>query len=441
MSPIAPRRKDWRPEAPRRKGWCPGALRPMETGDGLLARVRARRGRLSLDQAAAVVESALRCGNGAIGLSARGNLHLRGLSERTLPDLHARLSAAGLIDADPEVERLGNIVASPLDDLDPEASFDLEPSVEALERQLTKDEGLRRLPAKFSVVLDALGRLPLGDIDADVRFEAARDERFGVFLAGEDALAAECAPTETGDAAARLGRAFLALAGAGEEAPRRMRALVGRIGARPVFAGAGYEAKPRLRSQRRASLSDVLGAHAFGAATIVGAAAAFGEIEAGRFTALIERARALGASGVRLTPWRAFFITGLDPRRAASMIGACAKLGFVTSADEPRLRIAACPGAPACMHGRRPVREDAARWAPLLPMGDGIVLHVSGCAKGCARPAATALTLAATETGYDLIFGGGAGDPPARRGLSKAAIEELLVSEGDRMFAGERPSP
>ena len=26
--------------APRRKGWCPGALRPMETGDGLLVRVR-----------------------------------------------------------------------------------------------------------------------------------------------------------------------------------------------------------------------------------------------------------------------------------------------------------------------------------------------------------------------------------------------------------------
>ena len=114
--------------APRRKGWCPGALRPMETGDGLIARVRAPRGRLSLDQAAAVAESALRCGNGAIGLSARGNLHLRGLSERSLPDLHRRLGDAGLIDADPEVERLRNIVVSPLDDVDPDALLDLGPS-------------------------------------------------------------------------------------------------------------------------------------------------------------------------------------------------------------------------------------------------------------------------------------------------------------------------
>ena len=113
----------------------------------------------------------------------------------------------------------------------------------------------------------------------------------------------------------------------------------------------------------------------------------------------------------------------------------------MTSADEPRLRVAACPGAPACVHGRSPVRDDAARWAPLLPKGDGVILHVSGCAKGCARPAATAATLTATETGYDLILAGRAGDPPARRGLSKAAIAELLAGEGARMFAGERPSP
>ena len=83
--------------APRRKGWCPGALRPMETGDGLLARVRASGGRLALDQAAAVAEGALACGNGAISLSARGNLQVRGVSEETLPDLQARLAAAGVL--------------------------------------------------------------------------------------------------------------------------------------------------------------------------------------------------------------------------------------------------------------------------------------------------------------------------------------------------------
>jgi precorrin-3B synthase len=429
-----------RPAPPHRKGWCPGALRPMETGDGLLARVRAPRGRLSLDQADVLADAAIRCGNGAVSLSARANLHLRGVTERTLPELHSQLEEAALIDADPEVERLRNIVASPLDDLDSEALFDLGPGIAALETRLKEDERLRHLPAKFSFVVDAQGRLPLGDVDADIRFEASVSGTFAVFLAGEDAVAAGCAPGETGDVAARLGLAFIDLAGPSEAAPRRMRALIDRTGAAAVFAQAGLQTTMSARSQRRASLRDVLGAHVFGGATIVGAVAAFGEIDAVRFKALIQRARALGANGLRLTPWRAFMIAGVDSRGAASMLGSIAKLGFIASADEPRLRVAACPGAPACMHGHRRVRDDARRWAMSLPQGDGVILHVSGCAKGCARASATAATLTATATGYDLILAGRAGETPARRGLSSTEVAQLLASEGARMFEAERPS-
>jgi precorrin-3B synthase len=440
MSAIALRAQNSRPAPPYRKGWCPGALKPMETGDGLLARVRAPRGRLSLDQAAALADAAIACGNGAIGLTTRANLHLRGLSERTLPDLHARLEDAGLIDADPEIERLRNIVASPLDDLDPQALLELGPSVAALEWRLKEDKALRRLPAKFSFVFDALGRLPLGDVETDIRFEASRDGALALFLAGDDALAAQCAPAEAGDVAARLGLAFLALAGAGETAPRRMRALVERTGASAVFAEAGCDTKPTARSQRRAALHDILGVHEFGAAAVVGAAAPFGEIDAVRFQALIGHARASGATSLRLTPWRAFLIVYLNPCGAESLVHSMADLGFIVDADDPRLRIAACPGAPACMHGYRSVRDDATNWAALLPKAEGVILHVSGCAKGCARPAATATTLTATATGYDLILGGRAGDPPVRRSLSGAEIEPLLANEGARMFVAERLS-
>jgi precorrin-3B synthase len=412
----------------------------METGDGLLARVRAPRGRLSLDQAAALADVAIACGNGAIGLSARANLHLRGISERTLPELHARLEETGLIDADPELERLRNIVASPLDDLDPEALLDLGPSVASLEKRLKVDESLRRLPPKFGFVLDSLGRLPLGDVEADIRFEATRDGTLAVFLAGDDKPAAQCAPGEAGDVAARLGQAFLALADVGDAAPRRMRALVERKGAPAVFAEAGLKTKPSGRSQRRVSLRDIVGAREFGAGVVVGAAAPFGEIAAGRFIDLIECARALGANGLRLTPWRAFLIAGLDPPRGAeSLVDEIATLGFIVDADDPRLRIAACQGAPACVHGCRSVRDDATRWAALLPRGDGIALHVSGCAKGCARPIATAATFTATASGYDLILAGRAGDPPSRRGLSSAEVAQLLASEGAEVFRAERP--
>jgi precorrin-3B synthase len=427
------------PVAPRRKGWCPGALRPMETGDGLLVRVRASGGRLALDQAAVIAESALACGNGAISLSARGNLQVRGVSEKTLPDLQTRLGAAGLIDSDREVERLRNILVSPLSDIDPDAAFDLAPSVAALERRLAEDAALRLLPAKFSFVLDAGGRLPVGDVDADIRFEATREAgpAFAVYLGGGDALAAIVTLSEIGVAASRLARAVLSLAGARE--PRRMRALVDRLGAKALFACAGLDATQRPRSRRSTSLRDVLGFHVFGPAVVVGAAAPFGDIDAVRFRTLIERARAAGADGLRLAPWRSLLVIGLAPRAAASFVGACAELGFVVQSGDQRLRVVACPGAPACLHAFRPLRDDATRWASLLPTGDTVILHVSGCAKGCARPLATAVTLIATENGYNLLVDGKAADPPTGRGLSSAAIEAFLAGEGAKLFESERP--
>ena len=113
---------------------------------------------------------------------------------------------------------------------------------------------------------------------------------------------------------------------------------------------------------------------------------------------------------------------------------------MIVDADDPRLRVAACPGAPACAHGLSAVRADATDWAALLPKAEDVILHVSGCAKGCARPAATAVTVTATATGYDLILDGRAGDPPARRGLSSAEVAQLLASEGASLFAGAGPT-
>ena len=328
-----------------------------------------------------------------------------------------------------------------MSDLDPAAALDLVGSLAALENRLAADVSLRPLPAKFSFVLDAGGRLPLGDVDADIRFEAecgAQGALFAARLAGDDAFASLCAPDNLDEAAARLARAFLALAGSSDGGVRRMRALVGRDGAKAVFAAAGLEGGLRPRPAARASLHHVLGGHVFGSAIVVGFAAAFGEVEARRFKALVERAAELGATGLRLTPWRAFFVVGLDPRRAASIVATAARLGFIADAREPRLRVAVCPGAPACMHAERPLRDDAERFATQLPEGEGIALHVSGCAKGCARSFPTPATLTAAEDSYDLVLNGKAGDPPARRGLSSAEAAALLATDGKQIFADMR---
>ena len=357
--------------APRRKGWCPGALRPMETGDGLLVRVRASGGRLTLDQAAVIAEGALACGNGAISLSARGNLQVRGVSEKTLADLLARLAVADLLDTDPEVERLRNILVSPLSDIDPDAAFDLAPHIAALESELAKDVAFRLLPSKFSFILDAGGRLPVGAVDADIRFEAAREAgsaAFAVYLAGDDALATIAAANEISDAASRLARAFLSLAGDGDA--RRMRALVDRLGAKAVFATSGLDATLRLRSRRSVSLCDVLGGHAFGSAIVVGAAAPFGALDAGRFRTLIDRAR---AAGRRRREAHALAIVSRDRARGPGRSGPCRRL------REARLHRRARRSAAS----RRRLSRRAGLHARIPPLGRG--LHALGAAAASRR--------------------------------------------------------
>jgi precorrin-3B synthase len=453
-------------EAPAVKGWCPGALRPMPTGDGLLVRVRLSAGHLSLDQAEALAAAASVCGNGAIEISSRANLQLRGVEKSSLEELQLRLASLGLIDADPATERVRNIVASPLSDVDPGSVLDVGPVVAALEQQIAVDPYLRALPPKFGFLIDAGGRLPLGDIEADVRFEAFVGDgaaRFAVRLGaphpqplparggegrdaanspprsyregpgvGQGASCAIVAANDVPDAAARLARAFLDLAGASPDAPQRMRALVKREGAATVFAAAGLAAETLVSRRPSASPRDSVGLIVLGEQICVGAAPPFGRTDAHAFAELARAGRRNGASGLRLTPWRTVIAIGLNAGSAANLVEELAAIGFIVESDDPRLGVVACPGAPSCANAERDICADASRLAGSLRGSSGIVLHVSGCAKGCARASPTPLTLVARPEGYDLIVNGRAGDAPAHRGLATDEASALVrrLSEG-----------
>jgi precorrin-3B synthase len=81
---------------------------------------------------------------------------------------------------------------------------------------------------------------------------------------------------------------------------------------------------------------------------------------------------------------------------------------LITTPDDPRLRVLACSGAPACPQALQETRALARRLAPFVPQGK--VLHVSGCGKGCAHPAVADLTLSATRQGFAILPKARAGD-------------------------------
>ena len=164
----------------------------------------------------------------------------------------------------------------------------------------------------------------------------------------------------------------------------------------------------------------------------LGAAPPFGRTDARAFAELARAARRHGAAGLRLTPWRVLIAIGLDAIRAGRLAEDLAALGFIVAPDDPRLGVVACPGAPACAHAEREAPADAAILAGSLGGADGVVLHVSGCPKGCARAAPSPLTFVARPEGYDLILDGCAADAPAHRGLSldQAAALVKTLSQG-----------
>ena len=147
----------------------------------------------------------------------------------------------------------------------------------------------------------------------------------------------------------------------------------------------------------------------------LGVGLAFGHAEAETLIALAESASAHGARAVRPAPGRALLLIGIAEQDVTASAHEAARLGFVTRADDPRRRIVACPGAPACASGFIAARKLALEFADLL--GSHILqgkdlMHISGCAKGCAHPQPAALTIVGSERGCGIVEHGTARATP-----------------------------
>jgi len=126
-------------------------------------------------------------------------------------------------------------------------------------------------------------------------------------------------------------------------------------------------------------------------------------------------ARANGATWARPAPGRTLLLGPIDEMTGFGLATAAYGLGFVVDSRDPRRRIVACPGAPACASGLIAARPLAAELAEHLPLsGDDIAVHVSGCAKGCAYPGLAPLTVVGTAGGCGVVHNGTARARPQR---------------------------
>jgi precorrin-3B synthase len=414
--------------APKIQGWCPGALRPMQSGDGLLLRAKTVHPRLSARQTREIASIARECGNGLVDLSQRAQLQLRGVSEARLEEAQQRLAALGLLAENAATESLLNFLVPPF------ASERTNALVAHLARALSNDAALPALPGKFGFLVDDGGALGLADSAMDIRLEAHGD-RIAVIVdsAREQAFLVDFeAATDT---ALALARAFLALREGREFELRRMSKVVAASGLDALAKQADLAPTPYRSHCRAASAAEIFGVRPLPGEPTRGAKAAFagigapsGRLHADDLAALAELADAHGLGELRLTPWRAVLLPCPTEKAAQSIVDAAARRALIVDADDPRLAVIACPGAPECPQALAPTRALAERLAPLAAQlaSGGARLHISGCAKGCAFPAAATLALVATAQGFDLVDDGRASDAPALRGLGANEIEDAM---------------
>ena len=389
----------------------------MMARDGLIVRLRPTGGILSAATARGVAGCAERWGNGALDLTARANLQLRGVTERALPALQATLRDLDLLDVSAAGEAVRNVVASPLAGLG--AGPDIRPLVAALEARLASDPALHALPTKFGFIIDDGGTPSLADVDADVRFTWTGDS-YAIGLGGACGTAiGSCGAGELVPRAAAIAGAALRLFARTDA--RRMRGLLAAFGADVVARACGGVLAPSAIGDVEARGTEVVGRRTFAGVPTLGLAAPYGALDA----AMLRRAAVLAArtavGELRLTPWRTILVPGFDEPVPDAP-------GFIIDGRDPRLAVSACVGRDGCARGTTDTRADATALAAILPAG--VSLHVSGCAKGCAKAAPSALTLSGREGRYDLVRNGRAGDAPLRSGRDLARVRDVISVPG-----------
>ena len=394
------------------KGWCPGAWQPMASGDGLVVRVRLPQGRLTLHQALRLSRLAQVHGAGGLELSNRANVQLRGVR----PDRHATLlrslAACGLLDGDARSERRRNVVIDPLHQPD-----DGVQALGALLHQtLALAEELHALPAKFGWAIDGGHSTWLQGVSSDIRLERLPSDAPHAWRVRPDGLTwalAVASPHEAVAAGMALARWFaqrsLRQQSMGQR-PGRMIACAQELSDQlqtPTPTAAWLPGLPQgaawvaTGTAPALSTGEALPGPVEGIGWLVGAP--LGRVSAAAWGQLVQALQRSGATGLRITPWRMLLLecsTDALPRlwQDAGLHTKHVAEHWVTHPGDARLRVSACTGAPGCPQALAPTQALALACAPHVP--EHAHLHVSGCAKGCARQAPATVTLRA-EPGPD----------------------------------------
>jgi precorrin-3B synthase len=380
----------------------------MTTGDGLLVRLTPTGTTMRCQAFAALCTAARRYGNGVIEITSRGSVQIRGLTEDSVKQFAATVAGIDLAFGEGPA-----VLSSPLAGLEPQEAVDAGTIAADLRRAIAAAPFAADIGPKVSVAIDGAGVLHLDAVAADVRMRVqASGAHLHVAVGGD----AETAAT-IGAVAAKQG----------VEAAMRMLRVIAAGGpaarARDIVATNGAAAFSRLIADILIDLppppgrpaADPLRMHALRDGRLaIGLGLAFGHAHATTLEELTRAAGDLGATGLRTAPGRALLVVGVTDDCAAPLADIAQRLGFIVRVDDPRRQIVACAGAPICAAAEISTRALAPSLAANVAIAgaDAPMVHLSGCAKGCACPRSTPLTVVGIGGRCGVVVNGSARDEP-----------------------------
>jgi precorrin-3B synthase len=386
--------------------FCPGILHAVPAKDGLLMRLRLPGGILAPATLAAIAELARRHGDGALDLTARANIQLRGIRPNELAPMVDGLGRAGLLPA-PAHDRVRNILVSPFAGVDPTELLDLDGLAAELDRALIADADLAHLPAKFAFTLDGGGRgFDPGGGDLGVTaVPTEHGPRLHLSLAGR----ATGLGVALADAAALLTRACHALraVAARHDVPARGRAIAKHPATFGEFTSQlGLSDCPAPKSRSPAPDFGILPETTSGTASLL-PTVPLGRLSAAQAREIARHADRFGFE-MRLTPWRNLALRRVARSDMPALAAGLAALGLSLDGGDGFAGLAACAGSAGCAAALADVRGDARSFAASVAGAPpaGWVIHFAGCAKRCALRGRATVDLIATQNGYDVLFDG-----------------------------------
>jgi precorrin-3B synthase len=383
------------------RGACPSIAAPMQTGDGLLARLIPHEP-IEIEKLCVLCTAAEEHGNGIIEITQRGSLQIRGLREASAPGF-ARIIASLDIGAGEGPP----LVTSPLLGLDPDEPFDCTALVSSVRVALRQERpNLQSLGPKVSVLIDGGGQLHLDAVSADIRLVATSNSLLQLSLAGNARNAAHLGYVPTEQATATVEELLRLIASRGPTARAKDLANGEAIGEirhslRDLVDGPAPNPRPS---------AETVGVYRLATGNVArGFALPFGHTTAGALRRFARATADNGASSIRPAPGRCLLVIGLSQTAADKLCRVAVEEDFVVDAHDPRRHVVTCAGAPACASAELPTRQLAPEVARAIRSwaGTSKIVHLSGCSKGCAHPGPATLTLAGPNR---LILNGRASD-------------------------------